>query len=104
MISLDVDLIDFYDRADSRNWICIWNSSAKLDDPDTFFRLQSIPGVGRILAMTMLYEIHDIGRFPTVGQFLSYSPTGERARTPPPVRHYKPTGSKIGNPHLKWAF
>ena len=29
------------------------------------------PGVGRILAMTMLYEIHDIRRFPKVGDFLS---------------------------------
>ena len=46
--------------------------SIKVHDPNNFFRLQTIPGVGRIIAMTMLYEIHDIERFPSVGKFLSY--------------------------------
>ncbi|MEZ6116798.1 MAG: transposase [Pirellulaceae bacterium] len=44
-----------------------------MDDADAFYRLMSIPGVGRILAMTMLYEIHNIKRFPTVGDFVSYA-------------------------------
>ena len=35
--------------------------------------MRSIPGVGKILALTFLYEIHDIRRFPDVGQFLSYA-------------------------------
>jgi transposase len=33
--------------------------------------LRSIPGVGQILALVILYEIHDIHRFPQVGSFIS---------------------------------
>jgi transposase len=46
---------------------------AKVDDPQTFARLQSIPGVGKVLVLIMLYEIHDIRRFAGVGQFVSYA-------------------------------
>ena len=92
MIGLDVDLIDFYDRQIQKLDLYL-EQHAKLDDPDTFYRLQSIPGVGRILAMTMLYEIHDIRRFPTVGQFLSY------------VRLVKGTNSVVtkGGGHQRWS-
>ena len=102
MVSLDVDLIDFYDKQIQQLDLFL-EQHAKLDDPDTFFRLQSIPGVGRILAMTMLYEIHDIKRFPAVGDFLSYSRLVKGTNSSA-GKSYKPTGRKIGNPHLKWAF
>src|SRR5262249_2078444 len=46
--------------------------TAKVDDPQAFQRLLSVPGVGKVLALVLLYEIHDIRRFPEVGQFLSY--------------------------------
>ena len=46
--------------------------TAKVDDKQTLYLLQSIDGVGEILSMTMLYEIHDIDRFPRVQDFLSY--------------------------------
>ena len=66
-------------------------------------RLQSIPGVGKVLALVLLYEIHDIRRFPEAGQFLSYArlvrcvheSAGKKQGT---------GGNKIGNAHLKWAF
>jgi transposase len=102
MMQLDTDLIDFYDSQICKLDLYL-EQHAKLDDPDTFFRLQSIPGVGRILAMTLLYEIHDIARFPTVGQFVSYSRLVKGTNSSA-GKNYKPTGSKIGNPHLKWAF
>ena len=102
MISLDVDLIDFYDRQIQKLDLYL-ERHAKVDDPDTFYRLQSIPGVGRILAMTMLYEIHDIRRFRKVGDFLSYCRLVKGTNSSA-GKNYKPTGAKIGNPHLKWAF
>jgi transposase len=34
---------------------------------DDYYRLRSIPGVGAILALVFLYEIQDVGRFPSVG-------------------------------------
>ena len=46
--------------------------SAKAHDVQTFARLQSVPGIGQILALVLLYEIHDIRRFPRVPDFVSY--------------------------------
>jgi transposase len=46
--------------------------TAKHHDAHTFYRLPSIPGVGKILALVMLYEIHDICRFPSVQDFAFY--------------------------------
>jgi transposase len=37
---------------------------AKIDDPVTYQLLRSVPGIGPVLALILLYEIHDIGRFP----------------------------------------
>ena len=46
---------------------------AKQHDPQAYHRLRSVPGIGKILALTILYEIHEIERFPRVQDFLSYS-------------------------------
>jgi transposase len=65
--------------------------------------LRSIPGLGRICAMTLLYEIVDIDRFDSVGAFCSYS----RVCPTIPESNGKPVGSsdwKNGNAYLKWAF
>ena len=68
-----------------------------------FYRLQTVPGIGPVLALTILYEVHDIVRFPTVQNFCSYSRlvkcTKESAG-----KKMGSSGSKIGNAHLKWAF
>ena len=77
--------------------------TVKVDDADTFYRLRSIPGVGKILALVLLYEIHDIRRFAGAGEFLSY------ARLIRPLKTSAGKvkgggGAKIGNAHLKWAF
>ncbi len=102
MVETDIQLIDFYDMQIQQLDLYL-EQNAKIDNPDSFFRLQTIPGIGRILAMTMLYEIHDIRRFPTVGRFLSYSRLVKGSNSSA-GKKYKPTGGKIGNPHLKWAF
>ena len=77
--------------------------SAKVDDPATFAFLRTVPGIGPILGLVMLYEIDAIGRFAEVGNFLSYARlvtcTHESAGKVKGVG-----GRKIGNAHLKWAF
>jgi transposase len=78
-------------------------ATVRAHDEQAFHLLKSICGVGDILALTMLYEIHDISRFPRVQEFLSYArlvkcsheSNGKKSGT---------KGSKIGNAHLKWAF
>jgi transposase len=77
--------------------------TAKVDDVQTYHRLQTIPGVGKVLALVLLYEVHDIARFASEGQFLSYA----RLVRPGHESAGKVVGSggqKIGNAHLRWAF
>ena len=76
---------------------------AKVDDNITFQLLRTVPGIGPVLGLTLLYEIDNIARFPEVGNFLSYSRLvsciHESAGKVKGVG-----GRKIGNAHLKWAF
>lgn len=45
---------------------------ARYHDSVAYSLLKTIPGVGRILGLTILYEIQDIERFPKVQNFASY--------------------------------
>jgi transposase len=49
------------------------NAQVPEHDPVALHLLRSIPGVGKTLALVILYEIHDISRFPAVGNFISYA-------------------------------
>lgn len=76
---------------------------AREHDPDALRLIATVPGFGKILSLVVLYEVHDIKRFATAGNFISY------ARLVKPARESsgKKSGarnSKIGNVHLKWAF
>ena len=77
--------------------------TAKVEDPQTFHLLKTIGGVGKNLGLTLLYEIHDIGRFPDVGEFLSYARL-VRCRHESAGKKLGSGGHKIGNANLKWAF
>jgi len=101
-IESDIELLGHYD-VHIRKLQRFLEQSAKVHDANNFFRLQTIPGVGRIIAMTLLYEIHDIKRFPTVGDFLSYCRLVKGEHTSNGKRYGSP-GKKIGNAYLKWAF
>jgi len=61
------------------------------------------PMVRKILAMTLLYEIHDIARFPRVQEFASYARLVKCAKESSGKR-LGTGGAKIGNVHLKWAL
>ena len=65
--------------------------------------LQTIHGIGRILALTILLEIGDIARFDTVQQFASYGRL-VKCKAESAGKSYGTQGNKIGNRHLKWAF
>jgi transposase len=45
--------------------------TAKAHEAQTFYRVRSIPGVGQILALVLLDDIHDICRFPRVPECVS---------------------------------
>jgi len=76
---------------------------AAVEDPDTLELLQTIPGVGRILSLTFLYELHEIARFPRVQDFLSYARL-VKSQKASAGKITGTSGAKIGNAHLKWAY
>jgi transposase len=59
--------------------------------------------MGKILSLVLLYEIHQIERFPSVQDFASYCRLVKCAQESGGKR-LGTSGTKIGNAHLKWAF
>src|SRR5207342_2617134 len=100
-IEVDVSLIDHYDQLLGEVELYLIRS-AKTDDIQTFARLQSVPGIGQILALVLLYEIHDIGRFPRVQDFVSSCRLVKCAKESNGKR-LGTSGKKIGTVPLRWA-
>ena len=101
-VEADLHMVDHYDRLIKQLEANLLKQ-AKLHDPQACNLLRTIPGIGNILSLVLLYEIHTIDRFPSVGDFLSYA----RLVTPKQTSDGKVSGhggTKIGNVHLKWAF
>jgi transposase len=101
-IEMDLALIDHYDKLLTEVELYI-TKNAKVHDVNAFYRLRSVHGIGKILALVILYEIHQIDRFPTVQDFVSYSRLVKCSKESAGKR-YGSSGAKIGNVHLKWAF
>jgi transposase len=99
---VDLALIDFYDQL-LRNVELTIVQTAKQHDAQALYRLQSVPGIGKILSLVLLYEMHDITRFPRVQNFVSYCRLVKGAKESAGKR-YGTSGTKIGNAYLKWAF
>jgi len=101
-IEVDLALITYSDEL-LKDLALYILKTAKHHDAHTLYLLQTVPGIGKILSLVLLYEIHDIRRFPSVQDFASYcrlvtcskESGGKRLGT---------SGKKIGNAHLKWAF
>jgi transposase len=70
---------------------------------DGYERLLSVPGIGRILAMTIRLETGPIGRFPGPGNYASYCRAVKTEHTS--NAHKKGEGNgKSGNRYLAWAY
>jgi transposase len=101
-IEVALSLVSYYDEL-LRDVELTLLKTAKQHDANTLYLLQTVPGIGKILSLVLLYEIHHIERFPSVQEFASYcrlvkcakESNGKRSGT---------SGSKIGHAHLKWAF
>lgn len=70
---------------------------------EEFALLKSVPGIGTILATTIMLEVGTVKRFVKVGNFSSYCRCVQSLR----VSNGKKKGegnTKNGNPYLAWAF
>jgi len=61
-----------------------------------------VPGIGKILSLVLLDEMHDIQRFPRVQDCVSFCRLVKCARESAGTR-YGTAGAKIGNASLTWA-
>jgi len=77
--------------------------TAKAHAVQTFSRLHSVPGIGKILALVMLSEIQDSARCPRVQDFVSYCRLVKCAKESGGKRRGS-SGKKIGTVHLRWAL
>jgi transposase len=66
-------------------------------------RLETLPGIGRILAMTITMEVGEVGRFKTDGDFASYCRLVDAKRISNDKRKAD-NNQKCGNKYLAWAF
>lgn len=101
-VEVDLDMIESLHQILAKlEWHI--EKTARQHDYQTLYLLRSIPGVGQILALVILYEVCDIRRFPSVQDFSSY------ARLIRPVKESDGkwagrSNKKIGNHHLKYAI
>jgi len=68
-----------------------------------FVHLKTIPGIGKILGLTIMLEVGDIKRFPKVGNYSSYC----RCVKSEKISNKKKKGEgnrKNGNKYLSWAY
>ena len=68
-----------------------------------YAKLQTLPGVGKILGLTITMEVGDIGRFAGAGDFASYCRTVAAKRTSNDKKKGE-NNAKCGNRYLAWAF
>ncbi|KEA63396.1 Mobile element protein [Marinobacterium lacunae] len=101
-VDLDMAILDCYARELYQIERFI-ERRAKQHNPVYLNLLRTVPGIGRILALTILYEIGDIRRFDSVQKFASYSRL-VKCKAESAGKSYGTLGNKIGNAHLKWAF
>jgi len=101
-IDVDLTLIGHYDEL-LRDLELDLVTAAKQHSANALYLLRTVPGIGKILSLVLLYEIHDIQRFPRVQDFVSYCRLVKCAKESAGKR-YGTSGAKIGNAYLKWAF
>jgi transposase len=101
-VEVDLALSDTYDRLLTTLELDLVQT-AKTHDAQTFYRWRAIPGIGKILALVLLYASHESHRCPRVQEFVSSCRRGKCAKESAGKR-YGTSGKKIGKAYLTWAF
>lgn len=102
LIASDLDVINSLDPV-IKNIEQQIRVSAIYHNPRDFALLQTVPGIGEMLALIILYETHDIHRFGKHQNYASYSRVVRCDRTSSGKKVDR-KNQKMGNPYLKWAF
>ncbi len=78
-------------------------TAAKQRNSNTRYLLRPGPGIGEMLSLVLLDEMHDSQRFPRVQDFVSYGRLVKGAKAAAGQR-YGTSGTKIGHAYRTWAF
>jgi transposase len=65
--------------------------------------ITSMPGIGKVLGLTIMFEVDDIGRFPGPGNYASYCRCVKSEKTTNKKKKGK-GNRKNGNKYLAWAY
>jgi transposase len=101
-LAVDLALITYYDEL-LRDVELTLVKTARHHDAHTLHLVQTVPGIGKILSLVRLYELHAVHRFPRVQACVSSCRLVKCARESAGKR-YGTSGTTIGKAHLKWAF
>ena len=101
-VEANFDCIDQFDKVTDKLEKYI-KARVHVHDARAFSILLSMPGLGDYSALTIIYEMHTVERFRTVGDFSSYSRV-VRAQCDSGGKRVGGGRDKVGNPNLKWAF
>ena len=99
---MDLDTVRHYDQAIYELEKEL-SKRVKAHQYKEFTLLKTVPGIGRILGLTIVLEIDRIDRFPTVGDFLSFCRL-VKGSVSSSGKFKGLKGAKMGNPYLRWAF
>ena len=102
LAKVDLNVIEHLDGVINELEVSI-NGLAKVEDPVAIALLRTIHGVGKILGLVMLYEIHTITRFKSAQDFCSYARL-VKCEASSDGKKSGLRGGKQGNAYLKWAF
>jgi transposase len=98
----DMYMIKEFDKIIDRLERAIVKETKKSRGRD-FALLKTVPGIGDILALTILYEMDAVDRFPRVQDFCSYCRLVKGSvASAGKIKGLR--GSKLGNAYLRWAF
>jgi transposase len=78
-------------------------TTARHHDAHTLSLLQTVPGIGTLLSLVLLYAIHDIARFPRVQDVVSYGRLVKGRKESAGTRSGT-SGTTIGQAPLTWAL
>jgi transposase len=101
-VAVDLALID-HDEQRLRDVALTMVQTATQHTAPALSRRQAVPGIGKMLRLVLLDELHDIPRFPRVPDCVSYCRLGTCAKAAAGKRSGT-SGQKIGHASLTWAF
>lgn len=101
--NVELERIEFFTKQIASLEEKILSATSEHHNAD-FRRIQTLPGVGTFLGLTILFETGPVSRFSSSRRYSSYCRLVPGIYQSGSVRRRRGAQSKQGNPNLKWAY